>query len=506
MVPERWTAGELIAAITQTFTPWDDHVVSSDPLSFTDTRSYRERLATASRTSGTTEAVLTGLARVGGREAVLVVGAFEFLAGTQGIAVGERVVRAFERAALHGWPVVGIPASGGTRMQEGALAFVQMLKIAATVAEFRRSGGRYLAWLRHPTTGGVLASWGTLAHVTWAQPGALIGLTGPRVIAQMHGEPLPDHVQRAEHLCARGIVDDVVPAVDLPVRLPRALTALGDVTARSGGHVATAATDQRGAEPTVGPSPLDGWAAVERSRASDRPGLPALLDAAARDVVVMRGDATGGRDDGCMTMVCRFRGLPVVLVGHDRPAGRRGASVGADGYRAAQRAMRVADQLGLPLVTVVDTRGAAATVAAEEGGVAAQIAGCMATMSVLRVPTVAVLLGEGSGGGAIAWLAGDRVVAAASAWLAPIAPEGASSILFRTTDRAPELARTQAIDAVSLRSIGVVDHVVAEDAGWISDIADVAADALRFLTAQPPDERLAARARRLRAIGMAPRP
>jgi acetyl-CoA carboxylase carboxyl transferase beta subunit len=513
-VTRRWSSGDLVTMLTDgdSFTAWDDDLEPGDPLGFTDTQAYAHRLAAARRDGQTTEAVVTGVGRVHGRPVVLVVGEFGFLAGTQGLVVGERVTRAFDRATSRGLPVVGLPTSGGTRMQEGTLAFVQMLKIAAAVHAFRGNGNRYVAWLRHTTTGGVLASWGTLAHVTWAQPGALIGLTGPRVIAAMDGTALPDHVQRAEHLHAHGIVDDIVPADALRTRLGRALDVLTGpprptgadtvpwlteaVPSRSSWWV-DAAGDAWGAMTAAG----DAWGAVTASRRGDRPGLAALLDAAAGDAVVLRGDGAGGRDDGCVTAVCRWRGTSVMIIGHDRPAGERGAGVGAIGYRAARRAMLLADELGLPIVTVVDTRGAAATVAAESGGVAAEIARCMATMSAVTVPTVAVLLGEGSGGGAIAWLAADRTVAAGRAWLAPIAPEGASAILYRSTDHASDIARAQAIDVGALRSIGLVDEIVVEDGGWINAVADAVAAHLRELGGLAREERLAVRAQRLRSVG-----
>lgn len=500
-VSRRWSAADLIGLLTDggSFTVWDDDLVPGDPLRFTDVRPYAARLADARRDAPTTEAVVTGVGRLGGRHMVLLVGEFGFLAGTQGVVVGERVTRAFERATARGLPVVGLPTSGGTRMQEGALAFVQMLKVAAAVAAFRRSGNRYVAWLRNPTTGGVLASWGSLAHVTWAQPGALIGLTGPRVIAALEGSALPEHVQRAEHLHAHGVVDDVVPADELPARIGRALDALGPP---AGAPAYRGPAEVVGAPwADAGYGPVDGWAAVTASRRVDRPGLPALLDEATDDSVRLHGDGAGRRDDGCVTAVCAWRGTRVVVVGHDRPPGERGAAVGATGYRAARRAMGLADELGLPIVTVVDTRGAATTVASETGGIAAEIARCLATMSTVAVPSVAVLLGEGSGGGAIAWLAADRVVAAGQAWLAPIAPEGASAILHRTTEQTADLARTQAIDVGSLQRLGLVDEVVPEVDGWVTAVADAVADQLRMLLAQPREERLAARADRLRNVG-----
>lgn len=496
---ERLPVDTVLAAVVDggVVEGWDEELESRDVLGFSDSRSYTDRLARARASAHGTEAVMTGVARIGGREVAVVAGDFSFLAGTQGIVVGERVTRAFERATTRRLTVVGLPTSGGTRMQEGALAFVQMLKIAAAVAAFRRSGGRYVAWLRHPTTGGVLASWGSLAHVTWVQPGALIGLTGPRVIEAIDGTALPDHVQRAEHLARHGVVDDVVELDALGRRLPTALDALGPLPRPPGGERMVL----RPAEPAPAERPAasvaaDGWAAVQRTRRGDRRGVRDLL--AAADAVEWLG---AGIADGCLTAVCTLAGLRAVVIGHDREPGARGAAVGASGYRRSRQAMRLADELGLPLLAVVDTRGAATTEVSESRGTAREIARCMATMAQLEVPTVAVLLGEGSGGGAIAWLAADRVVAAQHAWLAPIAPEGASAILYRSTDHAAALARAQAIDAASLRWIGLVDHVVDEVPGWIDAVADAVAAELRALARQHAAQRLAARARRLRHLG-----
>ncbi|HEX6255190.1 MAG TPA: carboxyl transferase domain-containing protein [Euzebyales bacterium] len=496
----RVSSADVIDAVAGGFAPWDDDLRSGDPLHFHDTRGYADRLDDAAERAGTSEAVVTGRARIAGRPAVVIVGAFEFLAGTQGIVVGERVARAFDRAAAQRLPVVGLPTSGGTRMQEGSLAFVQMLKIAASVGAYRRGGGRYIAWLRHPTTGGSLASWGSLAHVTWAQPGALIGLTGPRVIETTEGAALPDHVQRAEHLAEHGVVDEVVTARALTTRLPAAIDALGPVT--PGTHAPRHPwPDDPVPTPGIGPpTRADAWTAVEVSRRGDRPGLRALL-AGTEDFVRLAGDGAGGRDDGCVTAICRLSGTRLVLVGHDRRPGERGAGLGAVGHRAARRAMGVAGELGLPLVTVVDTRGAAASAAAETGGVAREIGLSMMAMAALAVPTVGVLLGEGSGGSALAWLAADRVVAAEHAWLAPIAPEGASAILFRSADHAADMARQQAITASALRWAGLVDDIVPEYDGWIGTLRDRVGDHLTSLTAVPADERLQRRGERLRRLG-----
>src|SRR4051795_6044642 len=202
---------------------WDEDVVSDDPLGFSDVRPYAERLAEARERPGLSEAVLTGLVRVEGRPLVVIAGEFGFLGGSIGVATGERVARAIERAIERRLPVLALPASGGTRMQEGAPALMQMAKLAAAVRRLRDAGLTYAVCLMHPTTGGVLASWGSLAHVTWAEPNALIGFGGPRVIEMLTGAPLPDEVQRAGNLLVHGLLDDVVAPPDLRERLARVL-------------------------------------------------------------------------------------------------------------------------------------------------------------------------------------------------------------------------------------------------------------------------------------------
>jgi acyl-CoA carboxylase subunit beta len=493
---ERRSAIEVIDAVADTgsFEPWDDDVVSDDPLGFVDRRPYPERLAEAAEAAGTSESVVTGRVRLGGRDLVVIAGEFAFLAGTMGVATARRVVRAFDRAREEGWPVVGLPISGGTRMQEGTVGFVQMASIAAAVRAYRRAGGCYITYLRNPTTGGVLASWGSLGHLTLAAPEALIGLTGPRVIEQLTGRPFPRHVQTAEHLRDHGVVDDVVPLSDLRERLARILTALEPPEPWTATLPPLALPDD---------AQVDAWAAVERSRRTDRPGIRELLDVCATAVTPLRGDGAGGDDPGCLAVLARLCGVGAIVVGHDRLPGERGAQLGAAGYRKARRAMRLAEELGLPLVTVVDTAGARMTPGDEEQGLAAGIAECLGTLADVRIPTLSLLLGEGSGGGALAFLPADRVVAAEHSWLAPIAPEGASTILHRTTERAQELARAQSTSSTDLRRLGIVDVVVpdrpapGEQGGhFAARVAATAAQELRQLVARPADERLAARRRR----------
>lgn len=491
---------ELVAELADpgTLVAWDQDVRAGDPMGFVDRRPYVDRLAEARERAVGDEAVWTGRGRIGGIDVVIVASDFEFLAGTMGIAAAVRICRAFDRAVAERLPVIGLPTSGGTRMQEGTPAFVQMAAVSAAVRRLRDARLPYLVYLRHPTTGGVLASWGSLGHLTFAEPGALIGLTGPRVIAAMTGEALPEGVQTAEHLYEHGIVDRVVPRHELREVLATALAVLAPPAP----------------EPLDAPilhlpddASIDPWEAVTRSRRVDRPGVRELFAACISEITRLSGDGVGGRDDGCLAAVARVHGIPAVVVASDRRPGERGARLTAAGYRTVRRAMALADELDLPLVTIIDTAGADISVRSEEEGLAAEVARCLAELSALRVPTLSVLFGEGTGGGAMALLPADRVVACEHSWLAPIQPEGASEILHRTTERARELAEAQAVSSTELRRLGIVDVVVPdrpqpgeEGEAFAARVAATAVTLLRDIGRQDPATRIAARSHRWRRV------
>ena len=173
-------------------------------------RVLRRELADAREATGLDEAVLTGEGRIFGRRVAVVVCEFSFLGGSIGVAAAERITAAVQRATAERLPLLASPSSGGTRMQEGTVAFLQMVKIAAAVRLHKQAHLPYLVYLRNPTTGGVFASWGSLGHVTVAEPGALIGFLGPRVYEQLYGEPFPSGVQTAENLQRHGVIDGVV--------------------------------------------------------------------------------------------------------------------------------------------------------------------------------------------------------------------------------------------------------------------------------------------------------
>ncbi|MFG1942976.1 carboxyl transferase domain-containing protein [Nonomuraea sp. NPDC048826] len=460
--------------------------------------SYAEELAAARVKSGYDEAVVTGEGLLGGRRVAVLACEFSFMAGSIGVAAAERLVTAVERATRERLPLLAAPASGGTRMQEGALAFVQMIKITVAVQAHRAAGLPFVVYLRHPTTGGVFASWGSLGHVTAAEPGALIGFLGPRVFESLYGYSFPSGVQVAENLYENGLIDAVVPPEDVREVAIRALGVLS-----AGGERVPV-----GQEPEEDLRPVEAWEAITRSRRDDRPGVRELLKLAATEVTPLSGSGAGENEPGLVLALARFGAAPAVVLGQDRRGQRSRSPLGPGGLRVARRGMRLAEELRLPLVTVIDTAGAALSKAAEEGGLSGEIARCLAELVTLDAPTVCLLLGEGAGGAALALLPADRVLSAQHAWLSPLPPEGASTILYRSVDFAPEIAQAQRVRATDLRRDGIVDRVILErpDAayehrGFCERVGSTLEYEIAMLLRHSPADRKAARLDRYRNLG-----
>ncbi len=483
----------LLAGVVDdgTFHPWDEDIVATDPLQFSDSRPYLERLAEARQKTGHTESIATGRGTVGSHPLALIASRYSFLGGSIGVAAGERIARAFERALKARLPVLAVTASGGTRMQEGSLAFVQMIKTAHAVREFKSSGLLYIVYLTGPTFGGVLASWGSLGHFNFGMPEAVVGFSGPRTVELTGGREFPPGVQTTDNATAHGLLDGVLAPDELRKRMTALLSTLEP-------RPQAARLQTLEVEPSSG----DAWRSIQNSRKSSRPGAADLLTACAAEVTHIRGDGSGGEDDPvCIAGIAGLAGRPCVVIAQDRSGGPNGARLGPSGYRKAQRAMRIAADLGLPLVTVVDTPGVELTPAAEEGGLSAEIARCLYQMSGQPTPTLSVLLGEGAGGGALALFPADRVICAEHAWLLPIAPEGASAIVYRSVDNAAELATAQGGASWDLKRFGLVDTIVSERTGWLQRLAGVMARELDGLLDEPVDQRLDRRRRRFRAMG-----
>ena len=306
----RWSARGLIDLVLDagTFESWDQPIDISG-----HAESYQAELRVATERAGTDEAVLTGRGLVHGRPVAAVVNEFSFLGGSIGQAAAARIVACVRRATAEGLPLLATTASGGTRMQEGTPAFYEMVAISRAVMAHRAAGLPYLVHLRNPTTGGVFASWGSLGHVTVAEPGALVGFLGPKVYEALEGRPFPPGVQRAENLAEKGVIDAVVSTEDLPLLIDRTLAVLVD-------PASPPALPLRSDAAPSSSRPV--WESVELTRSAERLGVRDVLRYGARGTIALNGTEEGEQDAAVLVTLTRLDGQPCVLVGQDRLGSR----------------------------------------------------------------------------------------------------------------------------------------------------------------------------------------
>jgi acetyl-CoA carboxylase carboxyl transferase subunit beta len=464
------------------WTEQDQGLAGSDPLGFPG---YADR-------DPKREAVITADGSVAGMPIVAISFDFDVFGGSMGVAAGEKIARAMERAIDRGAAVVAMTASGGARMQEGMVALSQMAKTIVARRALTVAGLPFLAYLRHPTTGGVYASFASLADVLWAEPGATIGFAGPRVAEEI--EPLPDDSHTAEFSLANGLIDDIVA--------PEHLRASVGVFLR-----ATLEPDS----PSAPREAVDGAAAsattpsdqVELARHPGRPAGRAILDGISDVFVEVRGDRAGVDDTGVACGIARIGGrrCGVIALDRTRPT--------PPGYRKAYRLLRFAGALGLPLVTLIDTPGADPSSASEAQGIARTIATAFRTVLEHPGPSVAVITGEGGSGGALAFAVCDRLLICENAIFSVIAPEGAAAILKR--EDVDGVARDLKPTARDLLELGLADAIVPEPPGGahidsaaaIRDIGEAIGRTLGTLAAEAQADRLTVRRRRWREAGNA---
>ena len=412
---------------------WDADVLAGDPLGFPG---YDERRPALAETG---EAVVTGRTE----HYAYVDGRFDVLGGTMGAAVGERVVRAYDRARDLGLPIVVNTRTGGARLQEGMVSLIQMARTASAASRHASAGLLSLGVYGSPTTGGVYASFGSLVDVRAATEHAVVGFAGPRVAEGTLGTTLPPGSHTAEAAYEEGLVDELV------------------AHSRAAEWVDIALGHRERPLPTR-PLPawsdpeVDGaWGEVLRARAV---GRPTGIDRAAR--LCSSWTELRGADPVVRAGLATVAGQRCVVVATDRYHGE-GRPTPA-GFRLAQRAVGLAGRLGLPVVTLVDTPGADPSPRSEADGLAYEIARTLQAFAQCPTTIVSVCVGEGGSGGALALSYGDRLLMAEHAVFSVIGPEGAAAILERDPARAPEVADRLALTSADMRSLGVVDEVIAE--------------------------------------------
>ncbi|KDQ67121.1 MULTISPECIES: carboxyl transferase domain-containing protein [Streptomyces] len=440
-------ARDAIAAVTEDFAehrPAGGPETGDGPIGWAG---YGESRARAAARTGEEESVLHGTARVVGRSCVLVAFEFGFLGGSLGRRAGDRLEAAYALAAERRLPLVSLVATGGSRMQEGMIALTQLQRVAGASARLRAAGLPQIAVVRDPATGGGWATLGAGADVVLALPGAQTGFAGSRV-RPADADPF---AYTAEGQWAAGQVDAVVAPAELRRTLGRWLAAL-TVTGPARPAPVPEALSATGL-------PETGWDAVEQARAAARPRAGAYLDAYFDDRLALRGDRCGGVDPGMLCGVGLRAGRPVAY------AAQCGTATRPAGYRTAARVIRLADRLGLPVLTLIDTPGAANDAEAERTGAGAAIAEVFAAVAGARVPVTSLVIGEGGSGGALALAAPGNTHVTADSYFSVIAPELAAAILKRGPEEVHATAGQLRLRPQDLVELGVARSVVGPASG-----------------------------------------
>nr|WP_042193144.1 acetyl-CoA carboxylase carboxyl transferase subunit [Kibdelosporangium sp. MJ126-NF4]CEL20588.1 Acetyl-coenzyme A carboxyl transferase alpha chain [Kibdelosporangium sp. MJ126-NF4]CTQ89499.1 Acetyl-coenzyme A carboxyl transferase alpha chain (EC 6.4.1.2) [Kibdelosporangium sp. MJ126-NF4] len=444
----------------------DSTAPSRDVLEFRDTMRYPDRLAGARLATGMYEAVLLASGTIAGNPVVAAVMDFRFLGGSLGAAVGELITRAAELALATRTPLLIVSASGGARMQEGALSLMQMAKTSQALGRLDAAGILTVSLITDPTYGGVAASFSTLCDVIVSEPGARMGFAGPRVIRQTIRQTLPEGFQTAEFLLRHGLVDAICRRGALRPMLARLLSAVGGHRSASG-----VTSDDMIVRDHTRLAEVDAWQTVQAARALERPTTLDYLARVFDDFEELHGDRLGTDCPAVVGGMARLDGMPVMVIGHQK--GRTIAELTErnfgmptpGGYRKAARLMRLAEKLRLPVITFVDTPGAYPGIEAEEHGQAVAIAESIRLMASLRVPVVTLISGEGGSGGALALAVANEVLICSSGIYSVISPEGCAAILFDDPAKAPAAATALRVDARQLLRFGIVDGVVMEPEG-----------------------------------------
>ena len=444
------------------FEEWDSDLQGGNPLEY---KGYEEKLEKLQEKTGLSEAVITGKAKIDGREAAIGVCDGRFLMASMGEAVGEKIARAVERATEERLPVILFACSGGARMQEGIVSLMQMAKTSAALKHHSDAGLLYISVLTDPTTGGVTASFAMLGDVILAEPKALIGFAGPRVIEQTIGQKLPEGFQRAEFLLEHGFLDAIVERPQMKAVLSK-IFALHEKGKGTGFN--RKECDQEMAADGRKEENLTAWQRVELSRRKDRPVGSDYIDALFTDFVEFHGDRYFADDKAIIGGVAKFHGMPVTVIAQAKGRNtkenieRNFGMPKPEGYRKALRLMKQAEKFARPVICLVDTPGAFCGLEAEERGQGEAIARNIYEMSGLKVPVVSIIIGEGGSGGALAMATADEVWMLENSIYSILSPEGFASILWKDSSKAKEAAEVMKLTAENLKAQGIVERVFAE--------------------------------------------
>lgn len=449
------------------FEEWDAKIDEGErtenPLDF---RGYTEKVEALRVKTGLDEAVITGKATICGYPVVIGVCDGRFMMASMGHAVGEKITRAVERATEERLPVVLFTCSGGARMQEGIISLMQMAKTSAALKRHSDAGFLYIPVLTDPTTGGVTASFAMLGDIILAEPGALIGFAGPRVIEQTIGQKLPEGFQRAEFLLEHGFVDRIVTRDEMKEVLGQILK-MHTVTDEKKEDCPEKKKENR-KNISAGKENVSDWERVLKSREKERPVGKDYIDRLFTDFVELHGDRYYKDDPAVVGGIAYFHGKAVTVIAQCKGKTtkenleRNFAMPSPEGYRKALRLMKQAEKFQRPVICFVDTPGAFCGMEAEERGQGEAIARNLYEMSALKVPVLSIVIGEGGSGGALALAVADEVWMMENAVYSVLSPEGFASILWKDSKRASEAAGVMRLTAADLKELKVIEEIICE--------------------------------------------
>ena len=444
--------------------------VSDDPLKFADRVPYQDRLDSARSETGCYDAITTADGTIGGVPSTICVLNGLFMMGSMGRAAGDAIVAAMEHAIAQRRAFVMVTSSGGARMQENILSLMQMARTTVAVNKLHANGIPYIVLLTDPTFGGVTASFAMLGDIHIAEKGARIGFAGRRVIEQNIREKLPNNFQTADYLYEHGMVDMVVARGDLHDTIASILAVLTKQT-REPKQISVTTPAHDASKKIRGMGENEAYDKVLLARHENRPHFLDYINGIVSDWTYLAGDRCFAEDAAMASGIGFWRGIPAVIIGQEQ--GRtiesrqkhRFGMANPDGYRKAQRMMRLAEKFQLPLISLFDTAGAFAGREGEERGQSQAVASSIATGLSIATPYVAVNVGQGGSGGAIAIGTGDRVLMLENAIYSVIAPESCASILWKDNNFRATASAAMKLTARDMADMNVIDEIIHEPAG-----------------------------------------
>lgn len=464
-------AMKRIEMITESgsFEPWDEGMDTVNPLQY---KGYVEKIEGLRKKTGLDEAVVSGLARIGEHKVVLAVCDSRFMMASMGSVVGEKITRAVERATREQLPVIIFACSGGARMQEGMVSLMQMAKTSAALKRHSDAGLLYISVLTDPTTGGVTASFAMLGDIILAEPGALIGFAGPRVIEQTIGQKLPKGFQRSEFLLEHGFIDQIVPRPEMKQTLKQIL----DMHRSKEADVMQVCTDvQPLFSLEIDEATHSAWDRVQISRKKDRPVGQDYIDHLMDHFVEFHGDRYFGDDTAIVGGIGYYKGRPVTVIAQCKGKEtkenirRNFGMPSPEGYRKALRLMKQAEKFHRPVLCLVDTPGAFCGLEAEERGQGEAIARNLYELSTLKTPILSIVIGEGGSGGALALAVADEVWMLRNSVYSILSPEGYATILWKDSSKAKEAAAVMRMTADDLLEMHMIEGIIEEPQEYTVD-------------------------------------